>query len=207
MKRSNLFFLTTISVYLSLIFAGTAPTVSALSAQTSSDEKDEKFLQFLRSDFCEAIVEFLKEIKKIGSAKENEKQVIESLERICSQRSLSSFSAQENTRFFEALSHLYKAISSNSRDFADLAKDGCKEIHIKLSYDEQGLDVHLTFSKQSASKATSFVEQFNQPTTEPTSEVAKRIQENTKAFSRNDQILVVTRLPRACIEHLISKLS
>ncbi|MCS6874111.1 MAG: hypothetical protein N2Z23_00545 [Pyrinomonadaceae bacterium] len=200
MRSKKLPFLTTLSL-LSLILLGASSSHG--SHYSGSDEKD--FLEFFRLEFCKAIIEFIKEINQSGAANSSEeKTVIEIIEKFCVERAESSFSISERTEFFEALNRLAVRIYSKTRNFADYGGASCKDYSLKLVFDEEGLKINLQFSKADFSKAKSFVDWFNQALAAFTeSDTLKKIAINTKAFSERDKILVVTYLPRACIEKIM----
>jgi predicted nucleic acid-binding protein len=210
MKKTNFIFLTTLSVYLSLLLAGTSPTVYALNKQdfqTIADERDAQFLAFLDKDLCDAILTFLQEIKDIKATENN--QDIESWEKFCLRQASSSLIAGEKTLLLEALTRLYKRIKSRISDFAEHSeKENCKENRIRVTFSDEGLNLYLQYSKKSETQAVVSANYINQRllALSSASEIQKIIYENTKAISKDNHVLVITCLPRACIEQILSKI-
>lgn len=210
MKKNNFIFLTTLSVYLSLLLAGTSPTVYALNKQdfqTIADERDAQFLAFLDKDLCDAILIFLQEIKDIKATENN--QDIESWEKFCLRQASSSLIAGEKTLLLEALTRLYKRIKSRITDFAEHSeKENCKENRIRITFSDEGLNLYLQYSKKSETQAVVSANYINQRllALSSASEIQKIIYENTKAISKDNHVLVITCLPRACIEQILPKI-
>jgi hypothetical protein len=84
---------------------------------------------------------------------------------------------------------------------------GCKEINTKLVFNQKELNINFEFSKQAAQKASVFIENLNRAFVIKSAEakdlLTKQVYENTKAILENNQVFIVTRLPRAGIDSLL----
>jgi hypothetical protein len=81
---------------------------------------------------------------------------------------------------------------------------------VKLSFDSSDLKIEISGQKISPEKAEWLAKNFNKIFALKIRENAdkpatKQICENTKAVSENNQIFIVTRLPRGSIDSLLAK--
>lgn len=168
-------------------------------ADSRLDEKEIEFFEFLKLDFCKAVVEFLLEIQQIDVSQDT---VIKSIENLCFEQAESSFFVSENKEFLDSLTRLYLKIYEKASVFSELNSTGCKNFGLELNFGKEGLKIILQFSKADFSKAKVLVEKFNQALPEIQDDKIKKVYTNTKLFFHQGKILIVTHLPRACIENL-----
>ena len=86
---------------------------------------------------------------------------------------------------------------------------GCKDIGLSLSFSNKELEIAVRFSRESTPKAFAFTEHLNRHFADKSSIssdlLVKQLYANTKARFENNQVFVVTRLPRASIDEFFSK--
>lgn len=93
-------------------------------------------------------------------------------------------------------------------DFLPDEKSGkiAKRYTLELRVEESGVELNISFKKSSASRASLLSENLNKAFAfnirESKEKTVKVIYENTKATSENNQIFIVTRLPRGSIDSL-----
>jgi len=84
--------------------------------------------------------------------------------------------------------------------------DEPKDIVLDISYNTAELQIKLSSLKSSPQKAISFIEAFNQVIalykTDEKKIFVSKIQENTSVNAENNQVFIVTRLPRGSIDAL-----
>lgn len=82
-------------------------------------------------------------------------------------------------------------------------------IDLKFVYDKSELKVEISAFKSSPRRAEQLVERFNQAhkiyELDDEAIVIKKIHENTSYKAENNQVFIVTRLPRASIDDLLAK--
>ncbi|MGC2238354.1 MAG: hypothetical protein WA584_19525 [Pyrinomonadaceae bacterium] len=99
-------------------------------------------------------------------------------------------------------------LSKNS--FFDLPKEnsGCKEISLNLTFSQNELKIAFSFTKETTQTAFAYAEnlnsKFKNKSDESSDLLIKKVYENTNANSENNQVFVVTRLPRASIDEFLA---
>ncbi len=89
-------------------------------------------------------------------------------------------------------------------------KDGTStSVKLKLSYDKTELKVEISAPKSSVKRAEFLAEQFNQASKiheiDEEKTIVKSIYEHTTFKSENNQVFIVTRLPRGSIDSLLAE--
>ena len=223
---NSLVFLTTLSVYLGLVLVGgAAPSVLAQAALTRDfdikneivveDDLDKKPDDDL---FAESIVNLVQELDKLSRGKSfdwNTKNAlqIEGLG-ICESDNSPSFlgfgainSQVDNVlekNAIEIARKLYKQkanlglgdIYSHRSDYDFILNKRSLEIKIKISSYNNERDI-LPF----VNHLNAYLEKI----TSTKNSTEKKVVENTKAASENNQVFIVTRLPRASIDSLLAE--
>lgn len=86
----------------------------------------------------------------------------------------------------------------------------CSDVSLRVAFDEFGFTVetHFSFPQKSATNATLFARAYNlenQYEACSQGDVDRLIFDHTSARSENDQVFIVTRLPRAGLDSLLAK--
>ncbi len=80
---------------------------------------------------------------------------------------------------------------------------------LKISYDKSSLKVEVSLTKESPKKAKELLEKFNQSyklyELDEDEVIIKQIYENTLFSSENNQVFIVTRLPRGSLDELFKQ--
>jgi hypothetical protein len=109
---------------------------------------------------------------------------------------------------------LEPAIKDARHSFADWnilsdCLEDTKSVKLKLSYDKTELKVEIFTPKSSAKRAEFLAEQFDQASkiykVDEEKTIVKSIYENTTFRAENNQIFIVTRLPRGSIDSLLAE--
>ena len=109
---------------------------------------------------------------------------------------------------FAAAPPLFSEISDYTSNCEE-EETTCREDSVKIEINSDELVLTYGFTKSTVEKAKIAAEKFNQlfvskkDTAKETT--VRRIYENTKAVSENNQIFIVTRLPRGSIDSLLAK--
>ena len=124
--------------------------------------------------------------------------------------------------FLRKLAHpgIEKAIHSAFYDFYDWETfSDCLEVkssinhrihrfHLGISYDSSELELKISVPKKNARQAELLAERFNHALSifevGENDDVIRTIRQYTRIVSNNDQVLVITRLPRAGLDALLS---
>lgn len=91
--------------------------------------------------------------------------------------------------------------------FKDSDAKSCNQIDLKLTFSKKELNVGVAFSNESAQKVFALAENLNCAFVVKSSAakdvLTRQVYENTKAVSTNDQVFVITRLPRGSLNALL----
>jgi hypothetical protein len=105
---------------------------------------------------------------------------------------------------FENYAFLGDCLSSD-----DLDKKKGVSFEIEIGYDKSSFKFELSVKKESPQKAKQLLDRFNQAykiyELDEDEPIIKKIYENTSFKSENNQVFIVTRLPRASIDELLAK--
>lgn len=222
---NRIVFLTTLSVYLGLVLVGGTAPVLAHSALTKQfdvrneiefkDDLDNKpDNEEIKDDFPSLFAQLLDEIKKsTGSGKislplqrDFRFEASFSLAEMCSG---SAFGSEANTDKF-----LSKIVSDNfsekfipkSLDLADYPRVTAKNVKISFEANQVDLSLKISFGKINAAQFADFLNnQFSNSAKTAENSLLKKIYENTNSSSENNQVFIVTHLPRAAIDEFLAK--
>lgn len=231
-KHNPIIFLTTLSVYLSLSLLGATTQVLAYAAttrdfdvQTEIEYKDDldnkpdsEEAENLADDFPKILFNFLGQIK--GEANREKIQLplpvsfgSSGYTRIYRNAGSGQGSGYEsNNRIDDLCDQFIVQTLRNSIRIADytglfnrgVQVDEAKQAKAKIQVGKSDLNFEVSFSKSKAEIFADYLKVKYVSSAKATEEVSlKRFYENTKVSSENNQVFIVTRLPRAGIDALI----
>ncbi|MBA2619819.1 MAG: hypothetical protein H0U87_01315 [Acidobacteria bacterium] len=232
-KKTNynsIVFLTTLSVYLGLVLVGAPAPVLAQAALTGRfevknkiekkddlDKKpdDEKIESSSKADFPALFAQLLNEIKEAA-----ETGKISLPLQTCF---YADWSFEQQSEFYSELGFTSDVSSRNlsvffqrsfyqtfRRKALGLADSDGKSKYVKIRIDANSADLSLkvSFGKLNAAEFAEFLNQeFSSSAVSVKNELTKQIYENTTASSENNQVFVVTRLPRGSLDALLTQTS
>ena len=218
-KNNSIVFLTTLSVYLGLVLVG-APTVLAQSVltgnsgiQTEIEVRDNKKLS--ENDFPLLFVEFLNEIKqavrdgKITLPLPTDFGAAGDFEIVASGiGSGGAVGANVNDARLEEILRdaINKQFYPKAAALADFNKDKSKTIRIYLAADDSDLMLKVSFGKNKAERFAKITNrEFSAMAASVKDKTAKQVYENTVATAENNQVSIVTRLPRGSLDELFKQ--
>jgi hypothetical protein len=229
---NQIIFLTTLSVYLGLVLVGASPQVLAQAALTSKfdikdqiEKKDDldkkpddevKTISEGLDSYLENLEELIVNLQKLHQIEkfdpsEDLFQIDLKTSTACN---VDGCAAGHNHEInFDNPKWLIPALSDfkdgldNYGLLSDCLQDKTRNSDLKANYNNSALIVSLTVEKDSPQKAKQFLDKFNTviklyelDEDEP---IVKVLYENTTA--ENNQVFIVTRLPRAAIDSLIKQ--
>jgi hypothetical protein len=99
-----------------------------------------------------------------------------------------------------------KVFHSDSK--IDFTYKEATESEFKINYDSAFLEISVSVKKESTQRAKLFIEKFNQASkiyeVDEEEIIVRKIYENTTFKSENNQVFIVTNLPRAAIDELLA---
>lgn len=225
-KNSRIVFLTTLSVYLGLVLVG-APTVLAQAATTKNfdvqteieikddlDNKpdDEKSSEKdLPSLFIELLNELRQAVKdgKVALPLPAEFGAAGDFEIVASGiGSGGAVGANVTDRQLEEI--LRGAVGTRfyrkAAALGDFGKDGYKSVRIHLSADVDDLTLRVSFTKNKAERFAKVASrEFSVIAASVKHKTVKQVYENTEVIVQNNQVSIVTRLPRGSLDALFKQ--
>ena len=216
---NRIVFLTTLSLYLGLVLVGGTPQVLAYAALTRTfdiqneievkDDLDtkpdnEEIEISPKADFPGIFAELLNEI---SHGVESEKiRLPKSFHysgefRQFSDGSGSGTGAEHNNHLdFLVEDAIHQKLQPKALELADYDGDS-KSVKISIAGTASELSLNVSFSKSRADHFTEFLNrEFSSAAISAENKSLKQVYENTKVTSLNNQIFIVTRLPRAGID-------
>jgi hypothetical protein len=229
---NSIVFLTTLSVYLGLVLVG-APPVLAQAALTQKieiqneaeikDDLDKKpndkdlveDIEIIKNfKIADAITDFFDDLKKLESiGKFDFKKDFNFTHDVLIKQSDSEHSETsgeaENPWVLPAIKQLI-SLTTISDSVSKCGEGFCKKTKIEVEANSNEFLLSFKFTKSNSETAKLYAEALNKlfvsQKLEAKDSVKNSIYENTKATFENNQIFIVTRLPRASIdEHLAQK--
>jgi hypothetical protein len=89
-------------------------------------------------------------------------------------------------------------------ELADSPTNRIRDIKISLQANSANLSLKISFNKSDSSQFAEFLNnKFSSTATRVEEKLLKQIYENTKVLSSNNQVFIVTRLPRGSIDSLL----
>ncbi len=234
-KNNSIIFLTTLSVYLGLVLVGGGtPSVLAQAALTQkiaevqskieeSDDKDCKddasneVDELLRFDFIsEGVLEFFDAIKKLPeSDKRSFAFDFEYEFAFTDGNSLTTHpdGYPNDDPFHIAASENLESITRHLNSYYRYEEDLKKEAsHSKVRFTSENgeLTIKITSEKETAKSAADFANLYNTAfeigvCSKDTDAKPKIIYENSKATFENNQVFIITRLPRGSLDELLKQ--
>lgn len=221
---NRIVFLTTLSVYLGLVLvSGTAPVLAHSALTRSFDIKNEievkddldkkpdneKIESFSKDDFPILFAELLNIIKdevedgKISVPLPNfydARFFIQSADGGGGSRTSIISNPHLDDIIENAVGQKFRAKAFELADF-----DGqTKSVNINLIANISDLSLKISFSKLKAVQFAEFLNrEFSSSANSAEDKLLKQIYENTNATAENNQVFIVTRLPRAAIDSLL----
>ena len=232
-KKNNynsLIFLTTLSVYLGLVLVGTPPILAQaaltqkIEIQNEAEIKDDLDKKPDEDLFADSIVDLVQELDKLSQKKSFDWNLrytfqIESLS-ICESDNSPSFMGFGSDRFqidrflenttIEIARKLYKQkarigfgdIYSHTSDFDFVFDGGSLEIKAKIGNNN---NIAADIEKDNLPFLNELNNYLDQITSTKDATKEKIVAENTKVTTENNQVFIVTHLPRASIDELLAK--
>jgi hypothetical protein len=218
---NSIVFLTTL--YLGLVLVGAAPPVLAQAALTqrieiqneieTDDDLDKKPDDGIenKDDFPSFFTQLLIEIKtevakgKISLPLQANLRLEAQFKRsaVCSNGSINT-----NISNKDLSSLVQNALEQKLKlkAFELAGNDQEKNVKISLKADSADLLLEVSFSKNKANQFAEFLnEKFSSSAALAERKLLKKVYENTKAASENNQVFIVTRLPRASIDDFLAE--
>jgi hypothetical protein len=222
---NQIIFITTLSVYLGLVLVGASPQVLAQAALTNKfelkdqieqkddlDKKpDDEINEFLEIDLDKAISQFIEDVRNVKDKNPNP-IAYNSAYTFCEENSASSLMPPfQKSSWENALGDLHFKLYLPNRksfvdslNFIDYSEKGCKETSLRTEFNKSELTINLKFSKKNP---TSFVEKiktiYQQKSVQSSKNVSYLVYQNTTINSADNQVFIVTRLPRGSIDSLL----
>ncbi|MDQ3180027.1 MAG: hypothetical protein M3Q33_05860 [Acidobacteriota bacterium] len=227
-KNNSIIFLTTLSVYLGLVLVGGTPSILTYAALTRnfdiqneievSDDLDnkpdnEETESFSKDDFPLLFAQLLNEIKEqVDSGKIS--LPLQTDFNVEGEFHKSEFSGGGGIGSNVSNQHLSLLIQNTVNqsykpkafELADLTDEKSKTVEIRLEANNTDLSLKISFSKSKAEQFAEFLNQeFSFSTFSIEDKLLKQIYENTEATSENNQVFIVTRLPRGSLNALLAQ--
>lgn len=222
---NRIVFLTTLSVYLGLVLVGATPQVLTYAALTRNfdiqneievkDDLDnkpdnEEIESFSRDDFPALFVGLLNEIKKAAADEkislpiQTEFYVGGEFRRSQNSNDASISSTVSNPELSLIIQNaINRKFQTKAFELADYKGD-TKTLKISLESNGADLSLSVSFTKLKAEQYAEFLNrEFSSAAVSVENSLLKRVYENTKATAENDQVFIVTRLPRGSIDSLL----
>ncbi len=185
------------------------------------NEEIESFFEIDLDTAVASFIEDLRGLKQKGKYKSKFKKTFKTgcAHSYCSTDEAAASTANEyqDSKIWSTLSKLHEKLDvANHRSLGEISfigfpseEKGCKEISLHLTFSQKELEVRFNFTKETTQKSFSFADalnlKFKNKSDESSDLLIKKVYENTKAATENNQVFVVTRLPRASIEELIAR--
>ena len=225
---NSIVFLTTLSVYFGLVLVGGTPSILTYAALTRNfdiqneievkDDLDnkpdnEEIESFSKVDFPTLFAQFLNGVKeefqngKIALPIQTDFYVEGNFSK--SQNSGGGgFGSNVSNQDLSLL--IQNTINQNYKpkafELADYDSEKSKVVKIKFEANNTDLSSKISFSKSKAEQFAEFLNQeFSSSAVSIENKLLKQIYENTEATSENNQVFIVTRLPRGSLDALLAK--
>lgn len=207
---NSIVFLTTLSVYLGLVLVGAPAPVLA-----QQSHKDKKIQNVVSNDiYGTALLELVRQLEKLSKeGKYNQNEPINLdyqfryFEKGKAETAFICAGVKPNENVLKILDETAKNIS---RYLSELESVSSKRdevfispFAVSYSIDQSGLMIKT--SRSDKENVGFFRIHFEQEAVALKDESVAQIYENTKATSENNQVLIVTRLPRGSLDALIAK--
>jgi hypothetical protein len=230
---NQIIFLTTLSVYLGLVLVGASPQVLAQAALTSKfeikdqieqkddlDKKPDDDIKTISEGFdgyLENLEDFIVNLQKLHQIEkfdtsDDSFQLDLKTSTACNVEGCPASHDEEIN--FDNPKWLIPALSDFKRGLdnygflSDCLPDKTRSASLKVNYNGTLLTISFTVDKDSPQKAKQFFDKFNNVIKlyelDEDKPIVKVLYENTTVTAENNQVFIVTRLPRAAIDSLIN---
>jgi hypothetical protein len=224
-KYNSIVFLTTLC--LGLVFVGVTPQVLTYAAltknfdvQTEIEVKDdldnkpdsEEIESFSNDDFPALFAQLLNEIReevesgKISLPLQTDFKV--DGEFIKSQRSSgASFGSNVSNQDLSVLiqNAVNQKIQPKAFNLADCDSQRTKNVKIRIEANNTNLSLKISFSKSNAERFAEFLNrEFSSSAVATENTLTEQLYKNTSVTSENNQVFIVTRLPRGSLDALLT---
>jgi hypothetical protein len=226
---NQIIFLTTLSVYLGLVLVGASPQVLAQAALTSKfeikdqiekkDDLDKKpdgnpnFKEFDIANALSVLLNDLQELNAKNSDNENfywRRERVVSLDNSIEVKNSSSSNDRSKDSIFEKF---FDSIDNEQfRGLADFVKSEKRSKNISFEVYptlESNIKLLISFQKENKENANYLADllnvEFAYRANKAKQNLAKLVYQNTLVITENNQVFIVTRLPRAAIDSLIKQ--
>lgn len=187
---------------------------------------DEETGNFFELGLDEAVADFISDLRNLKRQGKYKSNFVETFTANCSHSYCSKDAGgasivieKPNGEIAEALWKLHDKIDVSDKNgfykrlqtefLKDSDAKSCKRIDLKLTFSRKELNVNVGFSNESTQKAFALAENLNRAFIVKSSAakdaLARKIYENTRAVSTNDQVFVITRLPRGSLNTLLKQ--
>lgn len=226
-KNNSIIFLTTLSVYFGLVLVGGTPSILTYAALTRNfdiqneievnDDLDnkpdnEEIESCPKDDFPALFAQFLNGVKeelnsgKISLPIQTDFYVEGKFEKAVFHGGgfSSTVSNQNLDKFIQtAINQKYKP---KAFELADFTHGKSKTVKIRLEANSTDLSLKVSFSKSNAEQFAEFLNQdFSSSAVLVENHLTKEIYGNTKVSAENNQVFIVTRLPRGSLDAPLAK--
>jgi hypothetical protein len=229
---NQIIFLTTLSVYFGLVLVGASPQVLAQAALTNKfeikdqieqkddlDKKPDKDVEIIEeTHIAEAFISFFEDVKKLENVDKLNLQtdfsfshqiLTEEYETTAAYTKISNIkNVWLQTAISELISNSHNWEFNSVSDYLPNCKQrNCRQISVSIDSNLNDLTLKFGFKKSNDDLAKIKAEKFDQifvKKSKTDSLTEKLIYENTAVNAENNQVFIVTRLPRAAIDSLIN---
>ncbi len=225
-KHNSIVFLTTLSVYLGLVLIGAPPILSQaaltrnfdiqneIEVEDNLDKKPdgEEVENSLKKDFPALFVQFLYEVKEsVDSGKialpiqtNFRFEAYFNYSEMCSGSGFDLDSSADNFLAKIVEDTFRQKIEPRASELADYPRTSAKNIKLNLEANNTDLSLKISFGKFNAEQFAEFLnKQWSLSAVSVENTLTKQIYENTKVSAENNQIFIVTRLPRGSLDELL----
>ncbi len=226
---NQIIFLTTLSVYLGLVLVGASPQVLAQAALTSKfeikdqieknddlDKKPDGNPKFKEIDIANALSVLLNDLQELKAKSSDDENFYRQRERVINfdnsievKNSISSNDKSSDLifeKFFDSIDN------EQFRSLADFVK--AEKRYKKISFEvyptlESSIKLFVSFQKDNKENANYLADllkvEFAHRANKAKQNLPRLVYQNTLVITENNQVFIVTRLPRAAIDSLIKQ--
>ncbi len=225
-KHNSIVFLTTLSVYLGLVLIGAPPILSQAALTRNFDIQNEiEFKDNLdkkpdgeevenssKEDFPALFAQFLDEVKKsiesgkiaLPIQKNFRFEAYFNYSEMCNGSGFGSDSSADKYLAKIVEDAFRQKIEPRAFELADYPRPSAKNIKLNLEANNTDLSLKISFGKLNAEQFAKFLNQeFSSSAVSLENALTKQIYENTRATSENNEVFIVTRLPRGSLDELL----
>ena len=225
-KHNSIVFLTTLSVYLGLVLIGAPPILSQAALTRNFDVQNE--IEFkdnldkkpdgedvensLKKDFPALFAQFLDKVKKsiesgkiaLPIQKNFRFEAYFNYSEMCNGSGFGSDSSADEYLAKIVEDAFRQKFAPTAFELADYPTPSAKNIKLNLEANNTDLSLKISFGKFNAEQFAKFLNrEFSSTTVLVENTLTKQIYENTKVTFENNEVVIVTRLPRGSLDELL----